>query len=66
MPDMMEISLDEGDWVVMLREAAIERDHEALYCDEEFFCAFFWRMGVDFGVEVSGALAEEVCMVADL
>jgi hypothetical protein len=37
----------------MLREAAIERDREALYCDEELFCAFFWRMGVNFGGEVT-------------
>lgn len=39
-PDMIEIRFGEGNWVVILGEAAVEGDHEAFNRDEEGVCAF--------------------------
>jgi hypothetical protein len=39
-PDMMEIRFDEGNWVVISGEAAVEGDHEAFNRNKEGVCAF--------------------------
>jgi hypothetical protein len=58
-PDMVEIRFDYGDGIVALGELIVEEDHEAFNCGEEGGCAFIWRVGIDFGIEVDGALGEK-------
>ena len=66
MPDIMEISFDEVERIMAFEKAVVDRDHEALDCDEEVFCAIAWRMRGDFRGELGCALVQEVGVLADL